>query len=78
MIQTKVARYGNSLTVRLPAAIARDMNIHEGDAVTLERVEGGLLLELTALEGLKARLATVKATEREIDVGPLRGNEVVD
>ena len=45
MIETKIARYGNSLTVRLPAAVARDLNLHEGDRVSLRRVADALILE---------------------------------
>ena len=35
--ETKIARYGNSLTVRLPAAVARELDLRDGDRVTLTR-----------------------------------------
>ncbi|MGH7708990.1 MAG: AbrB/MazE/SpoVT family DNA-binding domain-containing protein [Vulcanimicrobiaceae bacterium] len=70
MTETKIARYGNSLAVRLPAAIARDLDLHEGDRVALRRVEGGLLLERDPQARLRARLATVRGAEDE--VGPDR------
>jgi antitoxin component of MazEF toxin-antitoxin module len=68
MIETKIARYGNSLTVRLPAAVARDLNLHEGDRVSLRRVADTLILEAAPQARLQRRLATVTSAEEE--VGP--------
>lgn len=55
MIKTKVARYGNSLFVRLPAALARDLDLHEGDAVMLRRVDVGLMIERSPQSRLQTR-----------------------
>jgi len=78
MIETKIARYGNSLTVRLPAALARDLDLHEGDRVALRRTAGGLIVEPTARTRLEARLATVRATEVEVGAGRAVGAEAVE
>jgi antitoxin component of MazEF toxin-antitoxin module len=77
MTKTNIARYGNSLAVRLPAALARDLDLHEGDRVTLRRIEHGLAVEREHGTRLAALLATVFEPEGEIG-GPLRGNEVFD
>jgi antitoxin component of MazEF toxin-antitoxin module len=78
MIETKIARYGNSLTVRLPAALARDLDLHEGDRVALRRTAGGLIVEPTARTRLEARLATVRGTEDEVGAGRTVGAEAIE
>jgi antitoxin component of MazEF toxin-antitoxin module len=78
MVETKIARYGNSLTVRLPAAIARDLDVREGDRVQLRRVPGGIMLEHSANARLGARLATVHTAEPEIGCGPALGAETFE
>jgi antitoxin component of MazEF toxin-antitoxin module len=37
-IESRVARYGNSLTVRIPVAVARHLDLRAGDAVVLRMV----------------------------------------
>lgn len=79
MTETKIARYGNSLTVRLPAALARDLDLREGDVVTLRRIESGLAVERRHGSRLAALLQTVKGPPSgEWDVGPDVGNERVE
>jgi antitoxin component of MazEF toxin-antitoxin module len=65
--ETKVARYGNSLSVRLPVGIAREFDLREGDRVVLRTVDAGVLIECPKRSRLAARLATVR--EREIEIG---------
>jgi antitoxin component of MazEF toxin-antitoxin module len=78
MIETKISRYGNSLTVRLPAALARELDLHEGDRVTLRRIDHGVAVERKHGTRLAALLATVREPEPEIASGPPVGNEVFD
>jgi len=78
MIQAKIARYGNSLTVRLPAALARELGLREGESVGLRRVEDGLVLERSPRTRLESRLATVCGPEPEIGAGIARGVENVE
>lgn len=75
MLQAKIARYGNSLTLRLPAALARDLDLHEGDSVALRRVDDGFVLQRSPRARLRARLATVRTREPEIGVGRALGEE---
>lgn len=37
-----VARWGNSLAVRLPADLVRELGLKAGDEIRLERANGGL------------------------------------
>ena len=75
MLETKIARYGNSLTVRLPSAIARELGLREGDRVTLRRRDDSLIIERPLRARLSARLATVKHPEPEIGCGRALGAE---
>jgi antitoxin component of MazEF toxin-antitoxin module len=76
--ESKVARYGNSLTVRLPVAVARELDLRDGDRVTLRTVDGTVVIERPKLSRLAARLATVHDVDPEIDTGPAIGAEVFD
>lgn len=78
MTETKIARYGNSLSVRLPAAIARDLGLHEGDRVTLRRIERGVAVERAPGGRLAEWLATVREAEPEIRTGPAVGAEAIE
>lgn len=75
MLPAKIARYGNSLSVRLPAALARDLGLHEGDPVTLRRVGDGVMIERSPQARLRARLATVRTREGEVGAGRAVGVE---
>ena len=79
MTETKIARYGNSLTVRLPAALARELDLHEGDVVTLRRIQRGIAVEHSPGSELDALLATVREPEKEEwGTGPAVGNEIFE
>src|SRR5579864_5460219 len=75
MIERRITRYGNSLGVRLPAALARDLELHAGDRVALRRVKNGLIMERSARSRLAERLATVRHPEIEIGAGKALGVE---
>ena len=74
--ETKVARYGNSLTVRLPVAIARELDVRDGDRVVLRSVEDGVIIQRRRGSRLAARLATVQAPEPEFATGSAVGAEL--
>ncbi|MBV9233643.1 MAG: AbrB/MazE/SpoVT family DNA-binding domain-containing protein [Candidatus Eremiobacteraeota bacterium] len=75
-MNAKVARYGNSLTVRLPAAVARELGICEGDEMSLRRTARGIALERPARSRLELRLATVRGRESETHTGHAFGREL--
>ena len=77
-VETKVARYGNSLTVRLPVGITRELELHEGDRVVLRMGERGVLIECPKRSSLAARLATVREREPEVGRGRAVGREILE
>jgi antitoxin MazE len=42
-MRTQIAKWGNSLALRIPKSLAADMNVRDGDAVEIS-VEGGALV----------------------------------
>lgn len=40
----KIRRWGNSLAIRIPATIAKQLGLHEGDDVEVALTSGGLVL----------------------------------
>jgi antitoxin component of MazEF toxin-antitoxin module len=77
-IDSKIARYGNSLTVRLPVGVARELGVRDGDRVVLRSVDGGVLIERPKRSRLAAMLATVERPESEIETGPSLGREGIE
>jgi len=73
--ETKIARYGNSLTVRLPAAMTRALDFREGDRVVLRETQEGVLIERPRRSRLAAMLATVQKPEPEWGAGIALGAE---
>jgi antitoxin component of MazEF toxin-antitoxin module len=76
--ESKVARYGNSLTVRLPIAVARELDLRDGDRVTLRTTADGVVIERPKRSRLAARLATVREREPEIRTGRAVGAEILE
>ena len=68
-IETTIARHGNSLTVCLPSALARELGLRDGDRVTLRKSNSGILIVPPQRSRLAARLATVRACESEVGTG---------
>jgi antitoxin MazE len=50
----QVARWGNSLAVRLPASLVRELSIKEGDHVDLHRLDDGKIAIITARQRRQA------------------------
>jgi AbrB family looped-hinge helix DNA binding protein len=76
--ETKIARYGNSLTVRIPAGIARELDLRSGDRVTIRLVDDGVMIERPKRSRLAARLATVLEPESEVGAGRALGAESLE
>ena len=77
---TKLQKWGNSLAVRIPKALARELNAECGCAVSLEVDKGRLVVTPVkrpryALDELVAGI-TPQNRHGEIDLGPPRGREV--
>jgi antitoxin MazE len=50
----QVAKWGNSLAVRLPASLVRELSIKEGDEVELHRLDDGKIAIITARQRREA------------------------
>ena len=92
-MQTKIARWGNSLAVRLPAEVVRDLGLSEGQTVELKpnapnleivpRSRGRQFSNGTPVYSLSELLADMDrlgpdAVPPLLDWGPDRGVEIVD
>jgi antitoxin MazE len=76
---SRIAKWGNSLAVRIPLAIAKQASLAEGDSVNLALEANGAIVLRPArrkyeLADLVARI-TPKNRHRETDWGPPRGRE---
>ncbi len=78
-MKTKVSKWGNSLAVRIPAAMADATNISDGSFVEMDVADGKLTVhavdDVPTLEELLASV-TPGETHGEVDWGPPVGNEV--
>ena len=78
-VETEVAKWGNSLAVRIPRSIAREVRLSEGDRLELTvTTEGQILLRSAKpryrLDELVSRI-TSRNRHRETDWGPAVGKE---
>lgn len=77
--ESRISKWGNSLAVRIPLAIAKQANLGEGDCVklALDR-DGGIVVRPARrryeLADLVARI-TPKNRHRPTDWGPPQGEE---
>jgi len=77
-VKIRVQRWGDSLAVRIPAALANQLRISENTPVGLEMVDRVLILRAGSEPTLEQVLAgiTDENIPREIDAGPSLGVEV--
>lgn len=78
---SNVARWGNSLALRIPAAFARELRVQEGAEVEIRLADGALLIrpvEETHAYDLDEMLSRITEDNRhgEVATGPAVGNEV--
>jgi antitoxin MazE len=90
-MQAKIARWGNSLAVRLPAEVVRDLGFREGQIVELTANKPKLEVAPRAQERrytpsgipiytLEELVADMKPDEEPdlVEWGPDRGSEIID
>ena len=80
MATTQLSRWGNSLALRIPKALADGAEMKEGDAVRVSVASGGALVIRRArrrhsLRRLVARI-TARNRHEETDWGPAVGKEI--
>jgi antitoxin MazE len=78
-MRTKVVKWGNSLGLRIPKAIAEEVPVKEGSTVELLPEDGGIVIRLVegkpvALEQLLAGV-TPDNLHGEVDTGAVVGGE---
>jgi antitoxin MazE len=77
-MEIKVQKWGNSLAVRIPKIYAKEINIDQGSAITINRKDNKLILEPKQKEEkLKALLSKItdENIHDEIETGEGVGNE---
>ena len=77
--QTRLAKWGNSLAVRIPHSVAREAKLNEGDSVNLSLTEeGGIILSPArrryTLDELVSKI-TSRNRHAETEWGPPVGKE---
>jgi antitoxin MazE len=73
-----VARWGNSLAVRIPAGIARELGLEEGVAVDVTNDNGRVVVEAKRRYALKDLLKGINSSNlhEQVDFGGAKGREV--
>lgn len=74
----RISKWGSSLAVRIPKAIAEEWGVEEGTPIELTRNGRGLLLNKSrkTLEEMVESLKHAEYLHPEVDWGPPRGKEV--
>jgi antitoxin MazE len=79
IVLTKVSKWGNSLALRIPAPLAREMGIDEGTDVDIALDAGRIVITAPSPAYTLDALLDGVADENvhgELDTGPRRGGEV--
>jgi antitoxin MazE len=81
MAKAQLAKWGNSLAVRIPKAVADQARMQEGDPILIEVVKGRIELRpaerIPTLEELVAQITPENRYE-ETDWGPDVGKEIIE
>ena len=64
----RVAKWGNSLAVRLPTAVVNGLALKEGDRIEI-RVAGSREFEITRDPGVERALARIRQLRRPLPAG---------
>lgn len=59
----QVAKWGNSLAVRIPADVARALNLKEGDEIDLRALDDGAVAVITERQRREAALERMRKFE---------------
>jgi len=81
MPKSQVVKWGNSLAVRIPKAVAEQVRMKQGDAIVIEALDGCVELRpaerIPTLEELVAQITPENRYE-ELDWGPPVGKEIIE
>jgi antitoxin MazE len=80
MPKVQLEKWGSSLAVRIPKAVAEQAHLREGECVEIGALVGGIELrhakQSPTLEELVAKI-TPQNRHKEIHWGPARGKELI-
>lgn len=80
MATTQLAKWGNSLALRIPKAVAEDAKLREGESVTVTAASEGRLVVKKARREYRLRQLVSRITARnrhnETDWGKPKGREI--
>ena len=76
-MKARIQRWGNSLALRLPKAVAENLDVGEGSVVELEERDGQLVVKPAHRYRLADLLADVRPEQihGEVSTGALQGKE---
>jgi antitoxin MazE len=81
MPKAQVVKWGNSLAVRIPKAVAQEARVQEGDSIVIEALDGHIRIlraeQIPTLEELVAQITPENRYE-ETAWGRERGKEIVE
>ena len=75
---TRIAKWGNSLALRIPKTVAAEANVQDGDAVDVTVENGALVVRPARRQySIEALVADITRSNRrgETDWGPATGQE---
>lgn len=79
-MSTTAQKWGNSIGVRIPSAIAKQYKVEEGSRIEIQAVEGGIMLkpvtDKPTLEDLIEK-CTPENSHENIDFGGASGRELI-
>jgi antitoxin MazE len=81
MPKAQVVKWGNSLAVRIPKAVAAEARMQEGDSILIEAAKGRIeLRRIKKTPTLKELVAQITPENRhgETETGPEVGEEIVE
>ncbi|MBD2027306.1 AbrB/MazE/SpoVT family DNA-binding domain-containing protein [Leptolyngbya sp. FACHB-711] len=79
-MSASVAKWGNSLAVRIPQSLAKEINLSEGSEVDISIIDGCLVLKPKSLKKYSldelVEAITPENLHAEVDSGIVMGNEI--
>lgn len=79
-MKTRMQKWGNSLAIRIPKALATEIGLKEEIEVDVSLKSGKLVVAPVEKPGVTLKMLLAKITEenvhREVDAGPAAGREV--
>ena len=81
MRKAQVVKWGNSLAVRIPKAVATEARMQEGDSIVIEAAKGRIeLRRINRIPTLKELVSKITPENRhgEIETGPDLGKEIIE